>query len=76
MASPIIEERVSALERQMEQLLREKGEAIESESWIHKWFGAFKDNPDFDAAMRQGEKYRKSQPIAAHEQDQDGARTT
>jgi len=53
-----LEERVSELEAKMALLLSEKKEA----PWWEQWFGAFKDNPDFDSAMRRGEEYRRAQP--------------
>ena len=72
MPSQTIEERLSELETKVARLLGEEPEAKELEvkkpaSWLEQWFGAFKDNPDFDAAMEAGAAYRRSQPTAADE---------
>jgi hypothetical protein len=37
--------------------------------WLQQWVGAFKDDPDFDAAMERGAEYRRSQLTAADEWD-------
>ena len=46
-------------------LTGEKQEIVLERPWWDKWFGAFKDDPDFDAAMEAGAEYRRSQPNAA-----------
>lgn len=67
MAAPTIEERLNELEKQMALLLDEKKKAAHPAPWWEQWFGAFKDNPDFDAAMERGAEYRRSRPTAADE---------
>jgi len=67
MATRTIEERVSDLEEKMARLLDEKAGQQRPVPWWEQWFGAFKDNPDFDAAMLRGAEYRRSQPTAADE---------
>ena len=73
MTAPTIEERVSELEKKIALLLREKRNAENPAPWWEQWFGAFKDNADFDAAMERGAAYRRSQPTAADEQETDGS---
>ncbi len=70
-----VEERLTELENKVAQLLGEKTailgneEAAQLPAWLHQWVGAFKDDPDFDAAMERGAEYRRSQPDAADEWD-------
>jgi hypothetical protein len=59
-----IEERLENLEEKVARLLDELAPANASAPWWEAWFGAFKDSPDFDAAMARGEEYRRSQPEA------------
>ena len=73
MAAPTIEERLTELEKKMALLLSEKKKLENSAPWWEQWFGAFKDNADFDAAMERGAAYRRSQPTAADEQETDGS---
>jgi hypothetical protein len=65
MAIQTVEERLSKLEEKVAHL--EKNESQKQSPWWEQWFGAFKDNPDFDAAMERGAEYRRSQPTAADE---------
>ena len=54
---------MSQLEKKMALVLEEKAQApLEETPWYMVWNGAFKDNADFDSAMKRGEEYRKSQP--------------
>jgi hypothetical protein len=69
--APTIEERVAELEEKMARLLSEEKKVQSSAPWWDQWFGAFKDNPDFDAAMERGAEYRRSQPTAADEHEND-----
>lgn len=69
MPSQTVEERLAELETKVAQLLGEEQEVKEPASWLEQWFGAFKDNPDFDAAMEAGAAYRRSQPTAEEEYD-------
>jgi hypothetical protein len=70
-----VEERLTELELKVAQLLGEKpteAESVEPEAlpaWLRQLVGAFKDDPDFDAAMERGAEYRRSQPTAADEWD-------
>ena len=70
MPSQTIEDRLSELEAKVAQLLGEEQEAKKPASWLDMHFGAFKDNPDYDAAMEAGTAYRRSQPTAADEYDE------
>jgi hypothetical protein len=67
MATPTIEERLTELEKKVERLLEEKTEVQKLVPWWEKHFGAFKDSPYYDEAMRLGAEYRRSQPTAAEE---------
>lgn len=60
-----VEERLSELEAKVARLLGEEKQAEAVAPWWEQWFGAFKDNPDFDSAMEHGAAYRRSQPKAA-----------
>ena len=62
-----LEERVSALEAQIAQLLAEKQAGKIEVPWWQLRYGAFKDDPIYDEAMRLGAEYRRSQPTAAEE---------
>ena len=70
-----VEERLAELEGKVAQLLGEKTEIPEHTqsaqlpAWLQQWVGAFKDDPDFDAAMERGAEYRRLQPTAADEWD-------
>lgn len=68
MATRSLEERVTALEAEMTQLKRARQAATNmSGPWWERRFGAFKDDPMYDAAMRLGAAYRQSQPIPEDE---------
>lgn len=67
MAAQSLDERLEALEERVADL--EKRAPQKQPPWWEQWFGAFKDNPDFDAAMEKGAEYRRSQPTAADEID-------
>ena len=64
---PTLEQRVTELE---EKVARLSGQTVEADKpWWELWFGAFKDDPTFDEAMRLGAEHRKSQPNAADSPD-------
>ena len=70
-----LEERVAALEAGMEQLKRERSTTpavtasatMSRKPWWERRFGAFKDYPMYEEAMRLGAEYRRSQPTPADE---------
>ena len=64
MAKATLEERVSAVEADIAELkgAMRTGNAPQGCNWLDLWFGAFKDDADFEEAMRRGEEYRKSSP--------------
>ena len=63
MSSQTVEERLAALEAEILLLKRQSGTSIAPQLpwWELRW-GAFKDDPLYDEAMRLGAEYRKSQP--------------
>ncbi len=67
MTNLTVEERLSELEKKVAQLLGEDAEDKKPVAWREQWFGAFRDNADFDSAMERGAEYRRSQPTAAEE---------
>ena len=62
-----LEERVSALEAQLANLLVEKQAAKAAAPWWQRRYGAFQEDEMYDEAMRLGAEYRRSQPTAAEE---------
>ncbi|WP_395144079.1 hypothetical protein [Armatimonas sp.] len=61
-----IEERVTLLEREMQKLRRpqtvvDSGMDTGNNRWVNTIFGAFKDDPLFEEAVKAGEEYRKAQ---------------
>lgn len=60
MAAPTLEERVTALEIEIEQIKRQKAEIPNSAPSWRKIVGVFKDDPEFEEAMRLGREYRES----------------
>ena len=70
MPSQTIEDRLSELEAKVAQLVGKEQEAKQPASWLDRHFGAFKDNPDYDAAMEAGTAYRRAQPTATDEYDE------
>ena len=55
-----IEERISRLEAEMEELRKARPVLASDTPWWDRVFGMFKDSPDFDEAMRLGREYRES----------------
>lgn len=73
MANLSLEERVAALEAQVEQIKRVRPNPdADAKPWWEMIYGAFANDPLFDEAMRLGEEYRKSQPLASDEPENDG----
>ena len=64
MSSQTVEERLAALEAEVVQLKQQRSASEEPMLpwWEQRW-GAFKDDPIYDEAMRLGAEYRKSQPM-------------
>lgn len=62
-----LEERVTALEAQVANLLADKKAVDPQIAWYERWKGAFQDDEIHDEAMRLGAEYRRSQPTAAEE---------
>ncbi len=61
MATVTVEERLSALEDKVAQLLIEKGAKPNQElPWWERIVGTFKDDSEYDEAMRLGREYRES----------------
>jgi hypothetical protein len=63
MPSQTVEERLAALEAEVDLLKRQRSTSAEPKTpwWEQRW-GAFKDDPLYDEAMRLGAEYRKAQP--------------
>jgi hypothetical protein len=68
---PTLEQRVTELEEKVARLTGET--QAHEQPWWDLWFGAFKDNADFDSAMERGAEYRRSQPTAADEGNDGGS---
>jgi hypothetical protein len=66
MAIQSVDERLTTVESEVNRLkMRMEAERLPQQSpWWQKWFGAFKNDPDFDSAMERGVAYRRSQPTA------------
>jgi hypothetical protein len=64
MAVVTVEERLSALEEKMAQILATETKDI---PWYERRYGAFAGDEMYDEAMRLGAEYRRSQPTAAEE---------
>ena len=63
MAAARLENRVAAIEQEIERLKQqvESGTSQKTVPWYEKIFGTFKDDPDYEEAMRLGREYRMSQ---------------
>ena len=56
-----IEQRLSALEKEVAELKKDRRSPSSGKDW-HRRIGKFKDDPDYDEAMRLGRQYRRRQP--------------
>nr|WP_309692981.1 hypothetical protein [Armatimonas sp.] len=59
-----LEERVTLLEREMRKLRQPQitlDSGTDNNRWVNAIFGAFKDDPLFEEAVKAGEEYRKAQ---------------
>ena len=68
MATETLEERVSELERKLARLLEEKQDHQDTLPWWKKIVGKYKDDPEFEEAMRLGREYRESLRPKEHEE--------
>jgi hypothetical protein len=64
-----LEERISALESDVEQLKHttRQNDSNREVPWWETIHGTFKDDPVYDAIVRLGEEWRQSQPIPEDE---------
>lgn len=70
MATVSLEERVAALEAEVQRLKNERYKTSEQDMpWWERRFGAFQDDPIHEEAMRLGAEYRRSQPSPADGDD-------
>ncbi len=62
MTVPTLEERVAALEAEVQRMKqRQDPEILQDDTpWWKRIVGVFKDDPDFEEAMRLGREYRES----------------
>jgi hypothetical protein len=65
-AGTSLEDRITALEAEVEQLKKQLADKQPDDAvpWWKERFGAFKDDPLYDEAARLGAEYRRSQPLA------------
>jgi hypothetical protein len=59
MATPL-EERVAALETDVERLKRQNGLGEPAGPWWRRFVGAFENDPLFEEAVQRGREYRES----------------
>jgi len=57
---PTVEERLTALEKELQELKQHVILQKDQRSWIEKIAGTFKDDPDFDEIARLGREFRKA----------------
>lgn len=62
MSTPTLEERVAALENEVSRLKQERADPAPPDDgpWWERIRGRFKDDPDYEEAMRLGREYRDS----------------
>jgi hypothetical protein len=73
MATATVEERLMAVEVDLDEIKKQLKEIKPAAKtpWWNLHFGAFKDSPYYDEAMRLGAEYRRAQPTAADDGDGD-----
>lgn len=71
MATVTLEERMAALETEMARIKQQLSTQLPAADvpWWERRFGAFKNDPLYDEAMRRGAEYRRSQPTPADDDD-------
>jgi hypothetical protein len=62
-----LERRVALLEQELAVLKQSLDRAGAKPSWIDRFSGVFKDDPDFDEIVRLGREYRQAQDHDVHE---------
>lgn len=55
-----IEERLTAVERELADLKTRLSATPKSENWVDKISGSFKDDPEFDEILRLGREFRQA----------------
>ena len=55
-----VEERLSALEKELRELKQQVTVQQDQQSWIERIAGTFKDDPDFEEIVRLGREFRKA----------------
>lgn len=61
MSTRSVEERLSVLEAEVARLQQKVDSAsVEQKPWWEKIWGTFKDDPEYEEAMRLGREYRES----------------
>ena len=75
MANATLEERVATLEAELAELKKRNVPESPQESipWYKARFGAFKDDPDYEEAMRLGRKWREAQQPDYMDEDEETA---
>ena len=70
-ALEIMEERLTTLEQEMSQVKArlERENNQQENPWLTHVYGAFKDDPLFEEAVRYGREWRESQNVAENEAD-------
>ena len=57
-----VEERLTALEKELTELKQQVSVQQDRRSWIEKIAGTFKGDPDFDEIVKLGREFRKAKP--------------
>jgi len=59
--TPTVEQRLAQLEKQVAELSSQLAEAKKPKKDWERSFGAFKDDPDYESAMKLGREWREAQ---------------